>query len=103
MPAQPTPLRPAPDHRPRTLRRVQPIERAARLIAEEKVTLDSSAKVYTVVGDHDVYRVIATEEGIFCPCPARSALCAHALAVAITRQAGKASPERLARDLGVAS
>ena len=98
---QPTPLRPVTAETPSTLRRVQPIERAARLIAEDRVRLIAGAKVYEVTGDHDVYRVIADQDGIVCPCDARTSLCAHVIAVALIRQRGKPAPERLAADLGV--
>jgi len=101
MPAQPTPLRAAPVTKPRRARRTQPIERAARLIAEDRVMLAADAQVYRVLGDTDTYNVIASPDGVWCPCPARTALCAHVLAVALVRQRGKPAPERLVKDLGV--
>ena len=94
----PTPLRaareapnPAPQHRE------QPIEKAARLIAEDRVTLSHSARVYLVAGDADTYRVIADDDGIFCPCKARTPMCSHVLAVAQSRQLDKALEALLRR------
>ena len=84
-------------------RRDAPVVKAARLIAEDRVMLAPDAQVYRVLGDTDTYNVVASPEGIWCPCPARNPLCAHVLATAMIRQRGKAAPERLMKDLGVAS
>lgn len=99
----PTPLRPVAVTTPGKLRRVQPIEKAARLISEDRVMLEPAAQVYRVLGDSATYNVVASPEGIFCPCAARNPLCAHVIAVALVRQRGKGAPERLVKDLGVAS
>jgi hypothetical protein len=101
--SQPTPLRPIPVTEPGKLRRVQPIEKAARLISEDRVMLAPDAQVYRVLGDSATYNVVASPDGIFCPCAARTPLCAHVLAVALIRQRGKPAPERLAQDLRVVS
>jgi hypothetical protein len=76
---------------PRRLRREQPIQKAARLIAESRVHL-TAAQVYMVDGDSGSYRVIAAIDGIYCPCEARTPLCSHALAVAHAREAAKPQP-----------
>lgn len=60
-------------------------EKADRLVASGSVSRSEHAQVYRVHGDHRIYRVIADETGIFCPCPARTPLCSHVLAVAKTR------------------
>ena len=102
--SQPTPLRPVTETKPAgKLRKMAPIEKAARLISEDKVMLAPDAQVYRVLGDTDTYNVVAAPDGVWCPCPARSALCSHALAVVLVRQRGKPAPERLMNDLGVAS
>lgn len=64
------------------LRREQPIEKAARLLREGRVVPLRGARVYEVRGDTDTYRVIATQAGVFCPCPARTPMCAHVLGAA---------------------
>lgn len=99
----PTPLRAAQPIKTSPLRREQPIEKAARLISEDCVTPVPDARVYAVAGDTGTYQVVASPDGIFCPCPARTSLCAHVIAVAMVRQRGKVPAARLAKDLGVAS
>jgi hypothetical protein len=74
----PTPVRPR--------RGEQPIQKAGRLLAEDRVRPLPAASVYLVAGDHGDYRVIADPFGIYCPCEARTPLCAHVLAVAMMRQ-----------------
>jgi hypothetical protein len=71
---------------PTALRRQQPIQKAARLIAEDRVTLLPAAFVYEVRGDTSTYRVIADADSIVCSCPATTSLCAHVLATAALRQ-----------------
>ncbi len=87
----------------RSKHREQQIEKAARLLSEDRVMLEPDAQVYRVLGDTGTYNVIATPDGIFCPCPARTPLCSHMLAVALVRQRGKSAPERLMKDLGVSA
>ena len=77
---------------PTCLRRQAPIQKAARLIAEHRVTLIPDALVYDVVGDTATYRVIADGNGIICPCPATTPFCSHVLAIAGI-QAGFAESE----------
>lgn len=101
MSANPIPLRPA--QQTRSTHREPAITKAARLLSGDRVKVDKDAKVYIVEGDSDVYRVIASPDGILCPCPARNPLCSHMIAVAMIRQRGQADPDRLAADLGVAS
>jgi len=48
-----------------------------------------------VHGDHERYRVIVSEEGIHCDCPARVALCSHAIAVASVQMRDHASIHEL--------
>ena len=78
------------------LRKLAPIQKAARLIAEDRVHRVTSAQVYIVDGDTDTYRVVACEEGIFCPCRARTMLCSHTLAVAQLRER-----DRLVKEIDV--
>lgn len=70
--------------------REQPIEKAARLIAQDCVHLVPAALVYVVDGDTDNHLVIANQQGIFCSCEARTPLCSHVLAVAQVRQSEQA-------------
>jgi hypothetical protein len=72
---------------PYLLRKEQPIQKAARLIAERRVLRRADTDVYDVAGDHYTYRVLASPDGIFCPCAAHTSLCAHVLAVAQVRLA----------------
>jgi hypothetical protein len=72
------------------------IDKAARLIAAGRVRAVPDARVYVVQGDTDEYRVIASGEGIFCPCAARTPLCSHVLAVTQIR-AGECAHELLDR------
>lgn len=66
-------------------RREAPIVKAARLLAENRVRRAPTAAVYVVAGDTGSYRVVADSDGIYCPCAARTPLCAHVLAVAQAR------------------
>jgi hypothetical protein len=79
---------------PPGLRREQPIQKAARLLREGRVSASRGARVYTVTGDTGIYRVIAEHDGIHCPCPARTPLCAHVLAVAqcVSSERGPVEP-----------
>lgn len=70
----------------------QPIEKARRLLAEDRVRPLPAASVYLVSGDHGEHRVIADPFGIYCDCPARTSLCSHVLAVATIRQQDKQEP-----------
>lgn len=66
-------------------RREQPIQKAARLLLEERVRFLPSAVVYEVDGDHGTYQVIADGPAYRCPCESRNPLCAHVLAVVQAR------------------
>jgi hypothetical protein len=72
------------------------IEKAARLIAAGRVQAVPDAHVYLVQGDTGEYRVIADNDGIHCPCQARTTLCSHVLAVTQIR-AGERAHELLDR------
>lgn len=85
---------------PIPLRREQPIQKAARLMAEDRVRLSDSARVYLVDGDSETYRVMADLDGIFCPCDATTPLCAHVLAVAAVRERDR-PPGELSVRVGV--
>ena len=100
MPQNPNPVPLREVGKPASRTREAPIEKAARLMAEDRVTLSSTARVYLVAGDSDTYRVIADDDGIFCPCKARTPMCAHVLAVAQARQLDE-TLERLLRRGGV--
>ena len=69
----------------RAPRHERPIVKAARLIADRRVTARPEAMVYDVRGDHHTYRVIVDSSGIHCPCAARITLCSHALAAMALR------------------
>jgi hypothetical protein len=77
------------------LRRLQPIQKAARLLAEGRVRLVADDQVYIVEGDSDTYYVSAGPRGIHCPCPATTMLCSHALAVMQVRQRDEALSAQL--------
>jgi hypothetical protein len=79
----------------------EPIQKAARLIAEGRIHFAPHARVYDVEGDHETYRVIVDPNaGIFCPCPARLPLCSHALAVAqVMIQHDHQLPDQLVMDV----
>ena len=55
--------------------------KAERLLLSGKVVITCSEDgiTATVTGDHDTYRLLLTESGWRCPCPARG-LCAHIVA-----------------------
>jgi hypothetical protein len=84
---------------PTALRRLQPIQKAAKLIAENRVRHAMVAHVYVVAGDTAEYRVIASPDGIVCSCPAQIALCSHVLAVAQVRLADAPLPDELLADV----
>lgn len=67
-----------------------PLDKAARLVSEDRVHEAPAASVYVVEGDTDTYHVVASAAGIFCPCKARTPLCSHVLAVAQVRGAERA-------------
>lgn len=74
-----------PQH-PTSRLREQPIEKAARLLGEGRVSLSPSARVYDVEGDTATYQVVTGPAGTFCPCPASTSLCSHVLAVIMVAQ-----------------
>lgn len=66
--------------------REQAIEKAARLLADNRVRRMDEARVYEVLGDHETYLVVVDRLGMHCPCPCRVPLCSHVLAVAGLRE-----------------
>lgn len=75
---------------PTLTRTPRAIDKATRLLSEDRVSFLEDARVYRVTGDHHEYAVVYTPEGIACPCEARTPLCSHVLAVAQTRQRERA-------------
>jgi hypothetical protein len=61
-------------------------EKALELVAENRVIVmpeNQSAAVAIVAGHHAHYEVMAFDSSVYCSCPAKVELCAHALAAMV--------------------
>lgn len=69
------------------------IDKAARLLAEERVEPTDGALVFEVRGDTETYwPVVVSEDRRFCPCPAQGS-CSHVMAAESWRLSYEPAPE----------
>ena len=70
------------------------LDKARRLLEQERVLRAPETETYRVDGDHDSYFVTVSADGrnAYCPCPTRGPTCSHTAAVLLSIREGLLVP-----------